>query len=306
MLVNILFILIGFTALFIGGNALVDGARELALKAGVPAFIVSATVVAFGTSAPELIVALQAINEGASGLVLGNIVGSNIANIFLVLGVPALIYGIFSEKSNIRYDYLYMIIASLLFAVFCYDLTITFQEGVISLILLFAIISWSVFSATSHEKNEDDISEVSLKWTIALLTFGMVALPVGAHFLVQGSVFIAKSFGIPETVIGVTIIAVGTSLPELATTVMAARQRAADIAIGNVLGSNLFNLLAIGGIASLLQPIPVAPFFLNLDIWVMVCASLTLIPYVIFYKHLTRAWGGIFLIAYFIYILSIL
>ena len=310
---DILYIIAGLLLLFFGGDALVSGAKDLALKLGVPAFAVSVTVVAFGTSAPELLVAIQAAFSGAPSLALGNIVGSNIANVFLVLGVPALIFTINSDKTDIRRDYVLMMMATGLFIVLAVTGSLRPMDGVIFLVVLLGILVFTLHRATkdaamrarlAEDAEEDDVNE---NWKVGLfLVIGLFALPIGANLLVKGSVSIAQAYGISEAVIGLTIIAIGTSLPELATTVMAARRGAADVAIGNVIGSNLFNLLAIGGVAALFGPFAVEAQFIRLDFWVMLAASVVLVAYVYRHVSLTRLIGAIFCAIYVIYMVTLI
>lgn len=293
---------LGLVILLLAGDALVKGAVNLSLRLGVPALIVSLTIVAFGTSAPELLVAIQAITEGVPGIALGNVVGSNTANVLLVLGIPALLATLHTSECSTRKSYVQMLIASVLFIVLCFFGPITWWHGLILLTGLAFMIFTALMDAKSHRKSckgladqEDDVEGADPQlpgWRIAMfLVLGMIGLPLGASLLVDGSVNIARTFGMSETVIGLTLVAVGTSLPELATTVVAAIRRQADVALGNVIGSNMFNLLAITGVASLVGPIPVDPGFLRFDLWIMLGASLLLLPFVFFRQDITRGWS---------------
>jgi cation:H+ antiporter len=308
---------LGLVILLLAGDALVKGAVNLSLRLGVPALIVSLTIVAFGTSAPELLVAIQAITEGVPGIALGNVVGSNTANVLLVLGIPALLATLHTSECSTRKSYVQMLIASVLFIVLCFFGPITWWHGLILLTGLAFMIFTALMDAKSHRKSckgladqEDDVEGADPQlpgWRIAMfLVLGMIGLPLGASLLVDGSVNIARTFGMSETVIGLTLVAVGTSLPELATTVVAAIRRQADVALGNVIGSNMFNLLAITGVASLVGPIPVDPGFLRFDLWIMLGASLLLLPFVSFRQDITRGWGIALSALYVIYIVSVL
>lgn len=283
---------LGLVILIFAGDALVKGAVNLALRLGIPALVVSLTVVAFGTSAPELLVGVRAILDGAPGLALGNVVGSNTANVLLVLGVPALLAGLHTAGCETRRDYLMMMGGTILFIGLCMTGVLTWWHGLVLLAAL-AVILVTTFLSSRAEPDEVEGADESIRgWRIALyLGLGLVGLPLGAELLVDGAVDIARSFGVSETVIGLTLVAIGTSLPELATTVMAALRRHAEVALGNVIGSNLFNLLGIMGIAVLIGPVPVDPAFLRLDLWVMLAASLLLIPFVFFRVNITRPWG---------------
>ncbi|WP_166418427.1 calcium/sodium antiporter [Cochlodiniinecator piscidefendens] len=310
---------LGLIILLLAGDVLVKGAVNLSLRLGVPALIVSLTIVAFGTSAPELLIAISAIDEGAPGIAMGNVVGSNTANILLVLGIPAIISGLRSSECNIRKTYVYMILATLLFIIVAFTGPITWVHGLILLAALGAVL-WDQFSEVkAHRKAgqltvcEEDLDEVEGSdpdmpgWRIAVfLLLGLIGLPLGAELLVEGASNIARSFGISETVIGLTLVAIGTSLPELSTTVMASLRNQADVAMGNVIGSNMFNLLAIIGIASFFGNIPVAEQFLCFDLWVMLAASVVLAPFVFLRWNLTKRWGITFSGLYVLYIYAVL
>ncbi len=297
-----LYVGLGLLILLLAGDALVKGAVNLSLRLGVPALIVSLTIVAFGTSAPELLVSVNAILDGVPGLALGNVVGSNTANVLLVLGVPALIATMHTSHIDTRSCYMQMIAASVLFIVLASFGALTWWSGLILLAALAAMLLHAANETLKHRKKaaeaalaEDEVegADPDLPWwkIILFLGLGLVGLPLGADLLVEGAVNIARTFGMSETAIGLTLVAVGTSLPELATTVMAAIRRQADVAIGNVIGSNMFNLLGIIGVASLVGQIPVDRQFLVFDFWVMLGTSLLLVPFVFLKKDITRAWG---------------
>lgn len=297
-----LYVGLGLLILLLAGDALVKGAVNLSLRLGVPALIVSLTIVAFGTSAPELLVSVNAILDGVPGLALGNVVGSNTANVLLVLGVPALIATMHTSHIDTRSSYMQMIAASVLFIVLASFGALTWWSGLILLAALAAMLLHAANETLKHRKKaaeaalaEDEVegADPDLPWwkIILFLGLGLVGLPLGADLLVEGAVNIARTFGMSETAIGLTLVAVGTSLPELATTVMAAIRRQADVAIGNVIGSNMFNLLGIIGVASLVGQIPVDRQFLVFDFWVMLGTSLLLVPFVFLKKDITRAWG---------------
>jgi len=315
--------ILGLLILLFAGDALVRGAVNVSLRLGVPALIVSLTIVAFGTSAPELLIAISAILDGVPGLAMGNVVGSNTANILLVLGVPALLAGLDTGSCDTRRNYLFMLAATFLFMALAFGGEIAWPQGLVLLGGL-ALMLWSAaHEARSHRRREraakaneaeiDEIAELEgadpdMRWwkIFMFLTLGLVGLPLGANLLVHASTNIARDFGISETIIGLTLVAVGTSLPELATTVMAAYRKQAEVAIGNVIGSNMFNLLAIIGISSFVGPIPVEPGILYFDIWVMLGASLILAPFVLAKWHMGRIWGLILCALYASYVFTLL
>lgn len=312
---------LGLLILLLAGDALVRGAVNLSLRLGIPALIVSLTIVAFGTSAPELLISVKAVLEGAPGIALGNVVGSNTANILLVLGVPALLKGLATGACDTRHNYLFMIGVSLLFVAMCFAGPIGILHGLILLFIL-AIMLWDQLRrARAHRRADraadalatEDPGEIEGRdpnmpgWQVALyLGLGLAGLPLGADMLVDGGMQIARDFGLSEAVIGLTLIAIGTSLPELATTAVAAFRGRAEVALGNVLGSNMFNLLAIIGVTALVGEIPVDPGFLRLDLWVMLGASLLIAPFAFLRWNISRTAGGVLTALYIGYLAMLL
>lgn len=308
---------LGLVILLLAGDALVRGAVNLSLRLGVPALIVSLTIVAFGTSAPELLISISAILDNAPGIALGNVVGSNTANILLVLGIPALLAPMHTSLCNTRKTYVFMLFASVLFIGLAFVGTLTVASGAVLLSVLGFILMDAFREARAHRRlangaviEEEEVEGADPEmpyWRIVLfLTLGLVGLPLGANILVDNATVIAQTYGVSDTVIGLTLVAVGTSLPELATTVMAALRRQADVALGNVIGSNMFNLLAIIGIATFFGDIPVAQEFLTFDLWVMLGASVLLAPFVFLRLDITRSIGGGLTLAYVAYVAAIL
>ncbi|MBB5516906.1 cation:H+ antiporter [Rubricella aquisinus] len=287
----------GLLLLVFAGDVLVRGAVALALKLGISALVVSLTVVAFGTSAPELLIAIEAALADADGIAFGNVVGSNIANVLLVIGLPALIATIRTKECHIGRNYALMIGASVLFIALCFLGPLTYWHGVLMLVVL-CLILFDAYRKARLSGEGDSIDELDDAdpdmpvWKIALfLVLGLIGLPLGANLLIDGARGVAVAFGVSDAVIGLTLVAIGTSLPELATTVMATIRGKADVVLGNVVGSNLFNLLAIMGVASFFGPLDVPLEFLTFDLWVMLAASLILIPFVLHWTNVTRLWG---------------
>jgi len=252
---------------------------------------------------------------GAPGLALGNVVGSNTANILLVLGVPALVSRLHTAAYDTRKDYMTMIGVTLFFIALCFTAPLTWWHGVLLLSVL-AVILWDqARKALAHRREaiNNAVDEVEgadpsmAGWKIAtFLILGLIGLPFGASLFVDSAVEIAEQFGVSDSVIGLTLVALGTSMPELATTVMAAIRRQADVAIGNVIGSNMFNLLAIMGITSMVGPVPVVWPFLAYDLWAMLGASLLIAPFVFSNKlELTRRWGFGLSLLYIAYIIMV-
>ena len=300
--------LLGLIVLLVAGDLLVRGAVNFSLKIKIPAFIVSLTVVALGTSAPELLVAIRAILDNSPGIALGNVVGSNIANVFLVLGIPALIAGINTRELNTRKNYVFMMIATVIFLSLAFIENFSVPHGILFLILLALIL---LITARDTLKMQNKTSNLEVEnadptlvfWKIILfLSLGFIGLPIGADILVKNASLIAKSYGLSDEVIGLTLVALGTSLPELATTLMAALRKQADVALGNVIGSNIFNLFAIVGITTMFGDIPIAPSFFNFDFWIMFGAGIVLFPFVYMRVNINRLWGAFLTLTYAAYL----
>lgn len=315
---DLFYLIFGLAVLVGAGDSLVRGAVALSLKLGIPAIIVSATVVAIGTSAPELLISIKAALEDSPGIALGNVVGSNIANVLLVLGVPAVIAPMAACGSDAHRNLYFMIFATVVFSALILTGMVPFWGGLVLVAVAGLMIADSLrlglrARAEAQLAGEDaDAAELAdledadpnmAPWKIgALLLAGIVGLPLGADFLVSGARGIATSIGISETVIGLTLVAIGTSLPELATTIVAAMRRQADVAIGNVIGSNIFNITAIIGAAAMVSPLAVPVEILTRDIWVMIAASAVLVPFVLFCKPIGRIAGICFLATYTFYL----
>ena len=323
-LLDLAMVILGLIILLAAGDFLVKGAVNLALRLGIPAFIVSLTVVAFGTSAPELLISVKAVLEDAPGIALGNVVGSNIANVLMVLGVPALFFGLQTADCDTKRSYQQMIAATVLFIVVCFLGPITWMHGLVLLAALF----WMLWDATSEarahkrantatdaasEEEEDDAEEVEgadpdLPWTKILLylALGLIGLPFGADLLLDGAVNIARAMGMSEAIIGLTLVAFGTSLPELAAVTAAAYRGHGDVALGNVFGSNMFNLLAIIGTAALFGDMRVPSEILNFDIWMMTAVTLVIAPIVYMRLNIGRVLGAVLTVAYAVYVVVLL
>ncbi|MEO1140040.1 MAG: calcium/sodium antiporter [Pseudomonadota bacterium] len=311
---------LGLLILLLAGDALVKGAVNLSLRVGIPALIVSLTIVAFGTSAPELLISINAVLENKPGLALGNVVGSNTANILLVMGVPAILAVLHTSECNTRKTYVFMIVSTLVFIALAFRGQFDMIAGGVLLAILAYVLGDAFRDAHRHRKacaaapdcgeDEEEVegADPDMPWwqIIVFLVLGLVGLPLGADLLVDNASIIAKEFGVSDAVIGLTLVALGTSLPELATTVMAALRKQADVALGNVIGSNMFNLLAIIGITTFVGSIPVYPEFLQFDLWVMLAASLLIIPFVFLRQDITRIWGIGLTTLYLVYVVVVL
>ena len=314
-----LLLILGLALLIIAGEFLVRGAAGLALKAKIPPMIVGLTVVSIGTSAPELFASLNAAFAGVPALAIGNVVGSNIANLGLVLAITAIIFPIPIVRDLPRFDYPVMIIASLLFFYFVSDLFLDWWEGLIFVVALVLYILALVRKTRKAKKAEaikiaaeevEEYEEYQGKsyWALlGLILSGCVGLYFGADWFVKGASQVAKSWGVTDHVIGVTLVAFGTSVPELVASCIAAFKKETDISIGNLVGSNIFNLLAVMGITALVKPLQVDPELLSQDIWWMLGISALLLPLMFFGgKIIGKMKGLIFLAIYILYILVVL
>jgi cation:H+ antiporter len=303
--------LAGLAILVIAGDLLVRGAVSLAGRLGVSPLIISLTVVAFGTSAPEMVVGVQAALAGVPTLALGNVIGSNIANVFLVLGLPALIYPIMCDAHDLKFNLIHMLVATALFTVLAFLGPLQAWQGLLFLGLIVAFLVQSGMRAKKGDAYAPDeladiegMPEKPYSYTLAtlFLILGLGGLALGADLLVDGSTVIARNFGVSEEVIGLTLVAIGTSLPELVTAIMAAIHRHGDVAIGNVIGSNIFNIYGIMGVTALITPVPIPASMLGLDLWVMAAAALVMIPFVLRRGAISAPYGFIFLAAYVLYL----
>lgn len=279
MIVDVGLVVAGLVLLVWGGDLLVRGAVNLSLRLGLSPLVVGLTVVAFGTSAPELIVSMSAALKGSTAIAMGNVVGSNIANVLVILGATAVVARIVTGGHDLRESWAMMVAASVLLIALALMGPIGRVAGLVLLGSL-ALVLWRQLrsDAAAAETAPLDGVDPGAPWKkISFwLACGLVALPVGANLLVDGATDIARLAGISETVIGLTLVAIGTSLPELAASVASALRGRADMALGNVVGSNIFNILAILGLTALVAPLPIPPEMLRLDLWVMLASALML------------------------------
>ncbi|MBP6014698.1 MAG: calcium/sodium antiporter [Alphaproteobacteria bacterium] len=306
-----LLIAAGFVLLILGAETLVHGGVAVARRLNVSPLLIGVTIVAYGTSTPELLVSVQASLHGSYGIAVGNVVGSNIFNILLILGVTAIIAPIAVSARAIGRDGLFALIAAGLFIWVALRMpAMGFAEGVLYLSVLLAMAFVAYGQERLREEPAEDESrhmrERSLDHSVVidlgLILVGIGLLVVGADMLVDGAVIVARQNGVSETVIGLTLIAAGTSLPELATSVVAAIRGNPDIALGNVVGSNIYNILAILGVASLIGPVEIDPAIVRFDMWVMLAATVALFPPLLFGSRIGRFYGLLLLLGYLAYL----
>ncbi len=312
-----LFIVAGLVGLVIGGELLVRGAVSAAKSFGVSPMVIGLTVVGFGTSTPELVTSLQAALSGSSGIAIGNVVGSNIGNVLLILGVAAVLAPIAVDPKALHRDGEVMSMATMvcLGAILWGDISrATGFTFVIGLLVYLAFTLWVEMRATRtpaaavYEGEAEAVPgpDYSLAVSIGLTLIGLVVTILGARFLVTGAVSIAQAAGLSEATIGLTIVAIGTSMPELVTSIIAVRKGQGAVAIGNVIGSNIFNILCILGVTAMVQPMVVPLEIIQLDIWVMCAATLALLVFSRTGWTISRREGGLFLGAYLAYLAFLL
>ncbi len=317
----------GLVILLLSGDALVRGSVSIARKLGIPSLVIGLTIVAFGTSAPELVISLKSALNGISGIAVGNVVGSNIANVLLVLGAPALIATTSCADKGVRKNAVFLLAVTAIFIIMCAFGTLERAMGLALLAMLALFLGDSFLEMRRHQRRRqkyrngetDGLDEYTLEeieelgdtpggMPIAalLVVVGLIGLPLGGHLSVLGAVEIAKDWGVTDAAIGLTVIALGTSLPELATTVMAAFRKHSAVALGNVLGSNVFNILAILGTTSLVKPLVIPDAIMRFDIWVML-ATTVLLSILAFTRCRLRWPAGIALVGgYCLYIFLVL
>lgn len=307
MIWNILLVVVGFILLIKGADFFVDGAASLAGKLGIPALIIGLTIVAMGTSAPEAAVSISAAFKGSTGIAIGNIYGSNIMNILIILGITACITQVKVGKTTVKYEIPYMIFITVVLAVFgAMTGNVGKLAGVLLWVLFILYFVYLFYQAKHMDAEEDsEIKDLSVLRIILYIAGGMAAIVVGSDVTVDGATAIAEAIGVSDRIIGLTIVALGTSLPELITSVTAAKKKQADIAIGNIVGSNIFNILFVLGTASLIHDIEYSAAFIPDS--VMTIAASALLFLCVFKKgKLTRSSGIIMLVcygAYFVYML---
>lgn len=303
---------LGLVLLVIGAEALVRGASQLAARIGVSPLVIGLTVVAYGTSTPELAVSVRSSISGQSDIALGNVVGSNIFNVLFILGVSATITPLAVAQQLVRLDVPLMIGVSVLLAILAGDGRIDRLDGIV---LFAGIVAYTFFALRQSRKESRRIKEEYAKefgatrpqaggrveFQVALIVLGLAALVLGSGWLVNGAVMLAKWWGLSELIIGLTIVAAGTSLPEVATSVIASIRGERDIAVGNVVGSNIFNILAVLGLSSIVAPdgVSVSSAALVFDIPVMVAVAFACLP-IFFTAHLIARWEGVLFLAYYV------
>jgi len=304
----------GFVLLFLAGELLVRGASSLAEKLGMQPLVIGIVIVGFGTSVPELSTSVQAAWQGAPGIAIGNIVGSNMANMLLVLGAGAVIYPIATKRAHIFRDGGFGALGAVILGFAAWHGGLNRVTGVVLIIALIAYLWFLLHDDRKQRRQfneENNVERVKLfslpilKDALILLT-GIAGVLIGGKFLVDGAVELAQVYGIKESVVGLTVVAIGTSLPELATSIIAAYKRQTDLAIGNILGSNIYNIFGIGGVTATIIPVPIESHMASVDIPLLIVMSFVLIGIVVWQYGVTRLTGFAFLTGYFAYVFALL
>lgn len=310
---ELIYILGGLVLLVLGGNYLVKGASGLALKLDISPMLVGLTVVSLGTSMPEMLVSVSAALKGKADIAIGNVVGSNIANVALILGITAIIFPISIKARTLRFDWVVMIGASFVVYLFALNGSLVRFEGVAFVTILAAYITWSFLR--ERKTNTADIGvelpdeaakQTSVAVLLLIIVAGSVALVFGANWLVEGAEAVARNFGVSDRVIAITLVAFGTSLPELAASVIAAFKGEKDISLGNIIGSNIYNLLAILGVTAIIQPIAISEKLISVDMWWMIATSFAILPIGLVGMRIGRVGGTLLFLAYALYIYHVL
>lgn len=298
MILQVFLLLVGFLLLVKGADWFVEGAASIAKKMGIPQLIVGLTIVAMGTSMPEAAVSITAAINNNAGITIGNVVGSNIMNILIILGITSVITSVAIQKSTLYYEIPFMIGITVVMMIFGYtDSKITFFESVILCILFVAFLGYLFYMAKKGSPTEETAKDFPVWKCLLLMVIGGIMVVKGSDFAVDGASYIAKYFGLSDRLIGLTIVAFGTSLPELVTSITAAKKGNVDIAIGNIVGSNIFNILFVIGITGLICDVPFESKFL-IDTCVTIGAGVLLWLGTIKHKELRRPCGILMLLCY--------
>ena len=305
MLNSILFLIAGSAMLYYGAEWIVKGGSNIATRLGIPSLVIGLTIVAFGTSLPELIVSVIAALEGSSAIAVGNVVGSNVANVGLVLGLSALIFPITVNYDHLKRDLLIYLVVCTLFIFFAFDGRLSQFEGMIFVISLIFYILFCIKSPTGEKSEVEEVVEGGMWNLVGLIIGGIAFLSIGADLFVDGAIFMAQYLGISEVVIGMSVVAFGTSLPELATSAMAAFRKESAISVGNIVGSNIFNILSVLGIASMIHPLDSPKEILGKEVVFMVAYGIVMFLIAKMPQPINRPTSSFLLIGYifFIYLL---
>lgn len=314
MIVSVVLMVVGLVGLVGGGELLVRGAASIALRLRLSPLVVGLTIVAFGTSAPELFISVQAALEGSPDLAMGNVIGSNICNLALVLGVTAVITAVPVRRDSLRIDWPVVMGGSLLLYLIVQDNLINWPEGLLFIGILITYTYFIIRKSRRETKSAEELAEelelpaqtASLGKDVLFIALGTAGLALGSDWFVDGAQELAIAFGVSERIVGITVLALGTSLPELVTAVVAATKKETDIALGNLIGSNIFNIFSILGITSVIAPIRVNDIIIHSDMIWMLLITFLILPMMLYRRVVKRVEGAILLAIYVYYIYSVI
>ena len=307
---NVLFLIIGMVLMIKGADFFVEGSSSIARKLKIPSLVIGLTLVSMGTSAPEASVSITSSLNGLSDISLGNIIGSNIFNLLMVMGVSLLMVPIFVSKETLKFEFPFVIAITILLGLFCYVISpnkLTRWESAILLILFIFYLVFIIARAKKNHQEQDESLPKEKSWvkSIAFAALGLLGVVLGGNWVVNGSSFIAKQLGMSDSLVGLTIVAIGTSLPELVTSFVAAKKGESDIALGNILGSNIFNILFVLGLSSVILPMEIKE---NVYVDLIFCIITTLLVLILCFKkkELKKWHGALFVLLYVIYFVYII
>ncbi len=310
MTASIVFLVIGFAILIYSGDCLVRGALAAAYKSNISPLLVGILIVGFGTSLPEFLIGVQAASNGYSGLAHGNIIGSNIANILLVLALPALIFPIATDASRMRITAFFMLLctAAWIGVTMYFGLTELVGAAFLVVLAVYAVVAWFIAREDATEDTKEEIAIMNTPaWRmLVLILIGLVGLPLGSRLLVDGGITLGKEMQISERIVGLTLLAVGSSLPELGAAIAAAVRKQSDVAMGNIIGANIFNILGVGGMVGILGPrAHLSPEFTAFSNWAMAAAAVLVVLVIFLKRRVGVATGLIFLLCYALYLFGL-
>jgi len=305
----VIYLIAGLFLLYYGAEYLVRGSSSIAYSFGMKKMVVGLTIVALGTSMPEFVVSLKGVLSNADSISVGNIVGSNLANILLVLGITCVINPVSAQKRTVIVDMPFLILITVLFIIFCYDGMLTAKDSTILLVLFLGYMVYQIVNSKDKSVNQNDIKEMEkgrlIKNSIYSI-LGIIGLVLGGNFTVKGAVELAQILGVSNLIIGLTVVAIGTSLPELFTSVIAAIKGEHEISIGNVIGSNLFNIAFVLGVVPLIAPMKISAKVIAFDNWFMLGITILLGIFVFIRKEISRWQGVVLLLLYMFFILNLI
>lgn len=305
MILNVFLLVLGFVMLIKGADWFVGGAKGFAKRLKIPEIVIGLTIVAMGTSLPEASVSISSALKNSADLAVGNVVGSNILNIFIILGITSIICPLAVKKNTCLIEMPFLILITVLLFVLGLDGKLNFIDGIIFLVCFVIYLLYLLKSAKNKDEETEEIKDMPLWKLLLALVVGMIIVIVGSNITVSSASYIAKALGVSERMIGLTVVALGTSLPELVTCIMAAKKNSADLAIGNIVGSNIFNILFVLGLTSVITVVPYQVAFLKDTLFAILSSVMLLLGSLICKKKITRFMGILFLVTYVIYFVVI-